>query len=195
MLALRDAQLAVDMWRGRIHALERAVYAVAITRDHVALDQHLADLEAARSARDRAVQELRIVRGIITNGHRRPVAQAKPATPHRRSVPARAIAHSSLVLKAVDSERREISGWATKPEIDRLGDIVDPLGATFRTPLPLLHQHDSRAPVGQVYSAKASKDGIAIRAKLATVTEPGPLKDPLTSPGPKSATAWFPACR
>ena len=81
------------------------------------------------------------------------------------------------MLKALDGERREITGWATRPEVDRLGDIVEPLGANFDLPMPLLHHHRSDSPVGEVITAKATKDGISIKAKLARITEPGLLRD------------------
>jgi hypothetical protein len=72
-------------------------------------------------------------------------------------------AYSVLEVKSVDSERREIEGMATTPAIDRIGDIVEPLGAKFTLPMPLLHQHKHDQPVGQVVAAKATKDGYRSR--------------------------------
>ena len=92
-------------------------------------------------------------------------------------------AWSVLTVKSVNAERREIEGIASTPSVDRAGDIVEPLGATFSLPMPLLHHHDSRAPVGHVTHAKAGKDGITIKAKLAQIAEPGPLKERID-------TAW-----
>lgn len=88
-------------------------------------------------------------------------------------------AYSTFEVKAVDEERREIEGIATTPSTDRVGDIVEPKGAQFTLPIPLLWQHDSRAPIGHVLSAKVSKDGITIKARIEKIDEPGTLKDRL----------------
>lgn len=76
-------------------------------------------------------------------------------------------AYSLLTVKAVDEELRQITGWATTPTPDRIGDVVEPEGAQFKLPLPLLWQHDSKQPIGHVTSAKVSKAGIEIVAKIA----------------------------
>jgi len=60
-----------------------------------------------------------------------------------------------------------IEGVATTPTVDRAGDIVVPTGAKFTLPLPLLHQHDHRMPVGQVEEMQVSDAGITFRARLA----------------------------
>ena len=87
-------------------------------------------------------------------------------------------AYSVLTIKSVDTEQRTIEGVASTPEVDRAGDIVEPLGAKFTLPMPLLWQHNSREPaVGHVTAAKATKDGISIKAKLAKIDEPGELKN------------------
>ena len=77
------------------------------------------------------------------------------------------------------SDGRIIDGIATTPSTDRVGDIVEPLGASFTLPLPLLLHHDSTQPIGEVFYAKATKDGIRIKARIAQTTEPGTLKDRL----------------
>jgi len=76
-------------------------------------------------------------------------------------------AYSLLEIKRVDEDAREITGWATTPEADRLNDIVEPEGAQFKLPLPLLWQHDAGDPIGQVTHAKVGKAGIEIVAKIA----------------------------
>jgi HK97 family phage prohead protease len=86
-------------------------------------------------------------------------------------------AWSTLTVKSVDAERREIDGIASTPTVDRVGDIVEPMGAKFTLPMPLLHHHDHRAPVGHVIAAKPTKQGISIKAQFAKVAEPGALKD------------------
>jgi HK97 family phage major capsid protein/HK97 family phage prohead protease len=92
-------------------------------------------------------------------------------------------AYSLLTVKAVSEDQRVISGIATTPTPDRVGDIVEPMGVTFKNPLPLLHQHNMREPVGTVKFGKPTKDGIPFEARLPMVSEPGPLKD-------RVDTAW-----
>jgi HK97 family phage prohead protease len=76
-------------------------------------------------------------------------------------------AYSLLTVKAVEEERRIITGVATSPQPDRLADVVEPDGAQFKLPLPLLWQHDSQQPIGQVTQANISKAGIEIVAHIA----------------------------
>lgn len=88
-------------------------------------------------------------------------------------------AYSLLEIKAMDDDERVIEGIATTPVTDRLSDIVEPKGAIFKLPIPLLWQHNSGAPVGEVFSAKVTDDGISISARFAKVSEPASLKDDL----------------
>jgi HK97 family phage prohead protease len=88
-------------------------------------------------------------------------------------------AYALLTVKAVDDEARSITGIATTPTPDRLGDIVDPEGAEFKLPLPLLWQHDSRQPVGHVTAAKVTGEGIDIKAQFVKIDEEGTLKNRL----------------
>lgn len=99
----------------------------------------------------------------------------------QRSAKAVERAYSILEIKAVKEtdDQRIIEGVATTPSVDRMGDIVDPLGAEFKLPLPLLWQHNHDEPIGHVEYAKATKTGIPFRAKIAKVSEPGRLKDRL----------------
>ena len=82
-----------------------------------------------------------------------------------------------LLVKTLDVERRRFSGMATTPDLDRHGHTVDPLGATFRNPLPLLWQHDATKPIGTVTFFPPTAAGIAFEASLPTIDEPGALKD------------------
>ena len=75
-------------------------------------------------------------------------------------------AYSLLDVKSVDEEQGIIEGIASTPTTDRMGDIVDPKGAQFKLPLPMLWQHSAREPLGHVLSAKVTDAGIAIRAKI-----------------------------
>lgn len=86
-------------------------------------------------------------------------------------------AYSLLEVKAYDDDLREITGLATTPEPDRMGDIVEPLGAKFAPELPLLWQHRHDSPVGTVKFGKPTAKGIPFRAQVAKIEEPGALKD------------------
>jgi HK97 family phage prohead protease len=87
------------------------------------------------------------------------------------------MAYSLLTLKAVSEEQRTFSGIATTPEMDRMGDIVEPKGLSFKNPLPLLMFHDSRLPVGTAKFEKPTDEGIPFTASLPTISEPGTLRD------------------
>lgn len=86
-------------------------------------------------------------------------------------------AYSLITIKSIDEGDRIIEGIATTPTPDRGGDVVNPLGAKFSLPLPFLWQHNHEQPIGHVIDAKASKDGIWFRARVAKVDEPGKLKE------------------
>ena len=86
-------------------------------------------------------------------------------------------AYSLLTIKAVDDEQRIITGIASTPTPDRMDDIVDPMGAKFKIPMPLLLYHDSKLPVGTVDFASPTKDGIPFTASLPKVTESGIIQD------------------
>jgi HK97 family phage major capsid protein/HK97 family phage prohead protease len=86
-------------------------------------------------------------------------------------------AYALFHVKAVDAEKRIIAGIATTPEPDRSGDIIEPLGVTFKNPLPLLLFHDAKKPVGVVKFKKPTADGIEFEASLPTVSDPGVLRD------------------
>ena len=76
-------------------------------------------------------------------------------------------AYSLLTVKTVDDDARVITGMASTPSPDRLQDVVEPMGAQFKLPLPFLWQHDSSQPIGHVTHAKVGKSGIEIVAKIA----------------------------
>jgi HK97 family phage prohead protease len=88
-------------------------------------------------------------------------------------------AYSVLQIKSINEDMRIIRGTATTPEPDRMGDIVEPLGVSFKNPLPLLWQHKHDQPVGEVRFDKPTKKGIEFTAKLAKSDTPGTLKDRL----------------
>ena len=70
-----------------------------------------------------------------------------------------------------------VEGIASTPTTDRQGDSVDPMGAKFAAPMPLLWQHDAQKPVGHMTFAQPTKTGIPFKAQIPKVTEPGTLKD------------------
>lgn len=76
-------------------------------------------------------------------------------------------AYSFLELKEVADETRTITGMATTPTPDRMGDIVLPKGAVFKLPIPLLWQHRAGDPIGFVTKAHVTKEGIEIVAEIA----------------------------
>lgn len=90
-------------------------------------------------------------------------------------------AYSVLTIKTISDAggKRTFSGIATTPSTDRMGDIIDSEGATYKLPVPLLWQHDSSQPIGWVNQAAVTKDGIAVDCEFAQVDEPGTLKDRL----------------
>lgn len=88
-------------------------------------------------------------------------------------------AYSVLEIKSVDEEKRIIRGVATTPTVDRVGDIIEPLGVKFDNPLPLLWQHEHDKPIGSVKFDKPTKNGINFEAEIASTDEPGTLKDRL----------------
>ncbi len=85
-------------------------------------------------------------------------------------------AYALLDVKALDPERRTFSGLASTPELDRQGHSLDPAGATYRNPLPLLLFHDQKQPIGTV-TLHATAAGIAFNATLPTIDTPGRVKD------------------
>lgn len=92
-------------------------------------------------------------------------------------------AYSLLTVKSVSEDKRIIRGVATTPSPDRVGDIVEPLGVKFTNPMPLLHQHDHRLPVGTVTFDMPTEKGITFEAHLPQIEEAGALKD-------RVDTAW-----
>lgn len=88
-------------------------------------------------------------------------------------------AYSALDIKSVNDGERVITGIATTPSPDRMGDIVEPLGAEFAGEIPALWQHNHDQPVGHVKFGKPTSKGIPFTMTLAKTDEPGALKDRL----------------
>ena len=88
-------------------------------------------------------------------------------------------AYSLLEIRSVNEDQRVIEGIASTPSVDTYDDIVEPKGAQFKLPIPLLWQHNAREPIGHVTKATVTDEGIRIRAEIAKSEEPGNLKDRL----------------
>ncbi|MBE9596835.1 HK97 family phage prohead protease [Moraxella sp. K2450] len=88
-------------------------------------------------------------------------------------------AYSTLQIKSVTDtdDERIITGIATTPSTDRDDDILEPLGAKFTLPIPLLSHHNHSQPIGEVIQAQVTAGGILITAKIAKIDEEGKLKE------------------
>jgi HK97 family phage major capsid protein/HK97 family phage prohead protease len=73
---------------------------------------------------------------------------------------------SELKVSGVDKATGIITGMASTPAPDRMDDIVEPKGAVFKLPIPLLLHHDNERPIGLVTQAAVTKAGIAITATV-----------------------------
>ncbi|SAK40607.1 phage-like protein [Caballeronia temeraria] len=82
-----------------------------------------------------------------------------------------------LEIRSADESTREIRGIASTGDIDRMNDILDPAGAVWKTPLPLLEQHDHARIIGTVSSLKRTPKGIEFAARVAKVTTPASLAE------------------
>lgn len=79
-------------------------------------------------------------------------------------------------IKALDDDARTIEGWATIPEVDRMGDIVLPKGAEYELPIPFLLDHDHSQVVGEVERVQVSDKGIKFWAHIKKIAEEGDAK-------------------
>jgi HK97 family phage prohead protease len=94
------------------------------------------------------------LRGMATRASR-------PASGVRKTLPIKL-----TQVKFIGNGRR-IRGFASTPDLDRQGDIIEPQGmAAAKLPLPLLWGHNADKPVGVVLSVDARRDGVWIEAEL-----------------------------
>lgn len=82
-------------------------------------------------------------------------------------------AWSTFDLKSIDAEQRIIEGVASTPSVDRGGDAMDPKGAQFTLPMPLMWDH--KVPIGEVFAATVKADGIHIKAKFSALDPAAPV--------------------
>jgi hypothetical protein len=103
-----------------------------------------------------------------------PIA-AKPSGSTRPKLPSRSVVkladnkfgfNMPIVLKSIGEDLREFEGIASTPSVDRVGDIVDPMGAKFDLPLPLLLDHEHSQQVGHVVAARQTSAGIRFTARI-----------------------------
>jgi HK97 family phage prohead protease len=90
-------------------------------------------------------------------------------------------AYSTMEIKAAASRggKRVFQGIASTPTTDHDGDIMEPKGAVFDLPMPMLWHHDAKAPIGWITSAQATDKGIEVTGEVAQLDTPGTLKDRL----------------
>lgn len=89
-----------------------------------------------------------------------------PETQIARADPAKR-AYARFELKSLSKDTGEFEGIASTPTVDRMEDVVEPDGAMFTLPIPLLWQHRASEPIGLITSATISKDGIAVKGTVA----------------------------
>lgn len=93
-------------------------------------------------------------------------------------------AYAGFEVKALESERRTFSGWATTPSLDRVGDRINPMGVRFAKTIPLLHGHRHDTPIGTATFGKPTAKGVPFDAEIPAVEEGyGSLKN-------RVDTAW-----
>jgi HK97 family phage prohead protease len=78
--------------------------------------------------------------------------------------------YSILELKSIDDAKRQFSGIASTPTPDRMEDVVEPKGAQYKLPLPLLSQHEHHKPIGFIKRATVTDAGIEVEGEIAKET-------------------------
>lgn len=78
-----------------------------------------------------------------------------------------------------DDDYFTLSGIANTPSVDSHDSIVEPAGAKFNLPLPLLLSHDSKKPVGEVTEVDVTEDRIRFTARIPKSSGSSTLMDRL----------------
>ena len=73
---------------------------------------------------------------------------------------------SQFEIKSFNESEGMFVGIATTPAPDRVKDVVEPQGAVFTLPLPLLAYHNHEKPIGTVEQATITKDGIEVVCRV-----------------------------
>jgi len=93
-------------------------------------------------------------------------------------------AYAAFEVKALETERRTFSGWATTPSMDRVGDRINPMGVRFLNPVSLLSGHNHGVAIGHASFQKPTNKGVKFDAEIPVVEEGyGSLKE-------RVDTAW-----
>lgn len=84
-----------------------------------------------------------------------------------------------LIVKDIrlDDGARILRGIASTADVDRRGDVLEPLGCVAACPLPLLAGHDHREVIGRVIRVDPSATGVRFEAEIPRISEPGQLRD------------------
>jgi HK97 family phage major capsid protein/HK97 family phage prohead protease len=96
---------------------------------------------------------------------KRPIAQF--IAKHAASASNKAFSRSRFELKSLDDGSRILTGVASTPTPDRVGDIVVPAGIKYALPFPLLWQHDPSQPIGTVNKMTVTDKGVEVEATIA----------------------------
>ncbi len=83
----------------------------------------------------------------------------------------------TLEIRSSDDELREFTGIANTAALDSHGTVIEPSGARFALPIPLLWFHDQRTPVGEITHAELRNGAWHVKGTIRKVLEPGKVKD------------------
>jgi HK97 family phage prohead protease len=75
-------------------------------------------------------------------------------------------AYTLITVKDIDDGKGIIKGITSDITPDRVHDIVEPKGAKYKLPLPLLSQHAHHLPLGLITTADVTDKHIEIEAEL-----------------------------
>src|SRR5262245_26677848 len=78
-------------------------------------------------------------------------------------------AYSVVHVKRFNPVTREFSGIATSFQADRVGDVIEADGITFKTPTPLLLYHNTTNPVGEARFGRPVKGETPFEAKISSI--------------------------
>ena len=71
------------------------------------------------------------------------------------------------LTKFINSGKRRLAGLASSDSLDRQGDIVEPSGATWALPIPVLWAHKHEFPIGWVRNLTKRGNGLWVELELA----------------------------
>jgi uncharacterized protein len=76
------------------------------------------------------------------------------------------ILNSDFTIKTFDEDQGVFIGIASTPTPDRVNDIVEPKGAIYSLPLPLLAYHNHEKVVGTVEAVRLTDSGIEVTGRV-----------------------------